>query len=228
MPSAGRQMSSGTCRFAVGYPRSRARLSPSTTTPRTSYGRPSIVFAASSDPRATPHGSPSTTHDRPRRERCDRRRRPARCRPPRSPKRPRPSFEQRDVAPALMTEVEVLTHHDDLGIEAVDQHLAHEVLRGFLRARPRRSGSRTRSRHRSGRAARVSDPDRSATAAPSQVGPPPPDAGRRSRPQSGALGRGRGSARGRSPLGVHDGHRRRHRWSPRCRSPVRGTTRRHE
>ena len=43
-------------------------------------------------------------------------------------------LEQRDIAPALVTEVEVLPHHHDLGIEAVDQHLRDEVLGRLLRS----------------------------------------------------------------------------------------------
>ena len=41
--------------------------------------------------------------------------------------------EQRDVALALVAEVEVLAHHDDLGVEAPDELVAHEVRGRLLR-----------------------------------------------------------------------------------------------
>lgn len=36
--------------------------------------------------------------------------------------------QQLDVAPPAVTEVEVLPHHDDLGVEAADQVVPHEGL----------------------------------------------------------------------------------------------------
>ena len=43
-------------------------------------------------------------------------------------------LEQGDVALALVAEVEVLPHDHDLGAEAVDEHLLHELLGRLLRA----------------------------------------------------------------------------------------------
>ena len=42
-------------------------------------------------------------------------------------------FEQGDVAAPLMTEVEVGTDDDELGVEAADEDLAHEVFCGLVR-----------------------------------------------------------------------------------------------
>ena len=52
MPSTGRQVSGVSATFAVGNPSSRPRRSPSTTTPRTSWGRPSSSAAPTTSPAA--------------------------------------------------------------------------------------------------------------------------------------------------------------------------------
>ena len=107
--------------LAVGNPSSRPRWSPSTTGPRTSCGRPSIAVASSRSPRA------SACADGRRRHRRRGRRSSADEVEAGSTSKPGSRAhlaEQRDVAAAPVPEVEVLADHDDLGVEAVDEHLA--------------------------------------------------------------------------------------------------------
>ena len=126
--SAGRAMSSGTARLAVGNPSSGPpRPSPRTTGPRTSWGRPSSRAAPPRRPRRGAPGCGSRTPAS----------RPSPVRPTPTTSKPYVAPSRRssaDVAPPAVAEVEVLADHDQPGRELVDEDLFDEVLGRLLGA----------------------------------------------------------------------------------------------